>query len=134
MIPIFICMTIVSNVSLAEIGEGATSSSHRLQTIVGDLHDYLHHHYTDSYGTHDLELAAGDMHHALHEWSDGNITEADVVAEQENLKVAWLNYIQSITPAGILNNGDMELEELYQNLKSTYKELRFLLRKADGGK
>jgi len=126
-----ICMLILSGNAVAEIDPGAPSASHRLEEAAANIHAYLHHQYHAGYGSHELEEAAGEMHHALHEWDHGELTEAEIVAVQEDLKVAWLNYIQTITPAGILNSGDMELGDLQQDVKTKYKELRFLLRKAD---
>lgn len=129
-ISICAAMFFVSTAVLAEIDPGAPSASHKLETAAGDMHSYLHHHYDAGYGTHELEDAAAEIHHALHEWQHGEMSESDVVAVQEELKAAWLNYIQTITPAGVLNAGDMELEALHQGVKTAYKDLRFLLRKA----
>jgi hypothetical protein len=131
-LPLLLCTLFISGNAVAEIDPGAPSASHRLQLAAENIHAYLHHNYQAGYGTHELEEAAAAMHDALHEWDHGELTEADIVAIQEDLKASWLNYIQTITPAGILNNGDMELETLYQDVKTKYKELRFLLRKADG--
>ena len=129
---LLLCMLFVSGNATAEIDAGAPSASHRLEEAAGDMHAYLHHHYGSGYGSHELEEVAAEMHDALHEWDHGELGEADIVAVQGGLKAAWLNFIQTITPAGILNNGDMELEDLHQDVKTKYKELRFLLRKADG--
>lgn len=123
-------MLLISTSAMAEIDEGATSASHKLETAADDMHSYLHHHYDAGYGTHELEDAAAEIHHVLHEWQHGEMTESDVVAAQEELKAAWLNYLQTITPAGVLNAGDMEIEALHQEVKTAYKDLRFLLRKA----
>ena len=123
-------VSLLASPVMAEIDPGAPSASHRLQEAAGDLHSYLHHHYSAGYGTHELEDSAGAMHSALHDWQHGEMTESDIDAMAVELKAAWLNYLQSINPAGVLNNGDMELETLYETVKTSYKELRFLLRKA----
>jgi len=131
-LPLLLCTFLISGNAIAEIDPGAPSASHRLQEAADNVHAYLHNNYQGGYGTHELEEAAAAMHSALHGWDHGDLTEADIVAVQEDLKAAWLNFIQTITPAGILNNGDIELEGLHQDVKTKYKELRFLLRKADG--
>ena len=113
----------------ASIGEGATSASHHFEEAASAIHGYLHHKYSDGYGSHGLEHAGEELHNALHEFSHDEATEADVVMKMDALKLEWNNFRQTIIPARLLNNDD-ELNELYQDVKDAYKEVRFLLRKA----
>lgn len=119
-----------ASLAIAEIDPGAASASHKLETAAEEIHGYLHHHYSGGYGSHELEHAAAEVHHLLHEYGHGTASEADVVAAQDALKSAWNNFRQTLIPAGLLNSGDAMLSEKYQMVKDSYKDLRFLLRKA----
>lgn len=114
----------------ASIDPGATSATHHFEEAAAAIHEYLHHNYGASYDSHGLEQRGSALHHVLHDWQHGEATEADVVVKMEELKLEWNNFRQTIIPASILNLGDVELNELYQTVKDTYKEVRFLLRKA----
>jgi len=117
--------------AMAEIDPGATSASHKLEKSAEKIHDYLHHHYSSGYGSHELEESATAMHDALHEWQDGAFKETDISELKTELKASWNNFRQTLIPAGLLASGDDLLEDHYQNVKMSYKNLRFLLRKSD---
>ena len=114
----------------ASIDPSAPSASHQLEEASAEIHEYLHDNYTFSYGTHDLEEASAELHHFLHEWQHGEATESDVVAAFTKVKNAYTNSQFQLRNGGILNNGDEELELLFEHVKVTYKHVRFLLRKA----
>ena len=116
---------------MAEIDPGAPSASHKLEKSADEIHNYLHHHYDSGYGSHELENSAAALHDALHEWQHGELTEAEISEIEAELKASWNNFRQTLIPAGLLASGDDVLEERYQNVKVSYKDLRFLLRKAD---
>jgi len=117
--------------AMAEIDPGAPSASHKLERAADEIHGYLHHHYNSGYGSHELEESAAALHDALHEWQHGELTEAEISEIKAELKASWNNFRQTLIPAGLLASGDNVLEEQYQNVKVSYKNLRFLLRKTD---
>ena len=114
----------------ASIDSGAPSASHHFEEAAADLHGYLHHHYPSSYGSHGLEEQGSVLHAILHDWQHGHATEADVVATMDALKLEWNTFRQTIIPAGVLNTGDVDLNDHYEATKDAYKEVRYLLRKA----
>ena len=126
---IALCMLLAQTVA-ASIDSGAPSASHHFEEAAADLHEYLHANYPGSYGSHGLEEKGSVLHAVLHEWQHGEATETDVVTAKYALKLEWNNFRQTFIPAGILNTGDVELNDHYQATKNAYKELRFLLRKA----
>lgn len=114
----------------AAIDPGAPSASHHFEGAVAAVHEYLHETYGDSFGSHGLEGSATALHQMLHAWQHGEAIEADVDAQMDEVKLDWNNFRQTIFPVGLLNAGDTTLDDLYGAVKDTYKELRFLLRKA----
>lgn len=119
-----------TQISFATIDPGAPSAAHHFEEAAAELHEYLHHEHSNSYGSHGLENHGDALHGTLHDWVHGDATEADVVASKEALKLEWNTFRQTIIPAGVLNNSDATLDDLYDATKNAYKELRFLLRKA----
>jgi len=115
----------------AAIDAGAPSASHALERAAEALHGYLHDNYDNGYGSHQMEQAAAAMHDGLHEWVHGNVTEPEISALEQDLKAAWNNLRQELIPSGLAGNGDSMLLENYEAVKTAYKELRFLLRKAE---
>ena len=114
----------------ASIESGAPSASHHFEEAAADIHEYLHDNYADSYGSHGLEAKGTALHGVLHDWQHGEATEADVVKAMDALKLEWNNFRQTINPAGVLNTGDIDLNDHYEAVKDAYKEVRYLLRKA----
>lgn len=127
---VMLCAFVISQGVSASIDPGAASASHHFEEAAAATHEHLHHTYGASFGSHGLEEAGDALHGMLHEWSHGEATEAEVVEAFEALKGQWNNFRQTIIPAGVLNAGDTELDELYETVKDAYKEVRFLLRKA----
>ncbi|MBT8136084.1 MAG: hypothetical protein KJO54_03615 [Gammaproteobacteria bacterium] len=123
-------LLVFSQSVLAWIDPAAPSASHHLEDAATAIHDYLHDEYSSSFGAHGMEEASDALHSILHDWSHGEATEAEVVVAKDALKEAWNNFRQTINPAGILNSGDTQLDDMYQEVKSAYKEVRWLLRKA----
>ena len=50
--------------------------------------------------------------------------------DMEALEDAWKTFKQTIHQAHVLNSGDDELDDLFNDVKEAYQHLRFLLRKA----
>lgn len=127
---ILVCSVALCHSVSAAIDPDAPSASHHLEEAASGIHEYLHHNYGDSYGSHALEERSSELHGVLHDWQHGEATEADVDMQMKEVKSAWNNFRQTIMPAGLLNAGDYALEELYEEVKDSYKDVRFLLRKA----
>lgn len=119
-----------SQTAFSSIDDGAPSAAHHFEAAAGEFHDYLHHHYDNSYGSHDLEELGSEIHHVLHEYAHGEASEEEVVAAQDELKLVWNEFLRIIHSSKVLNKDDLALDQLYQDVKEAYKELRFLLRKA----
>lgn len=119
------------NSAYADIDDTAPSASHHLEQAIDEIHDYLHHHYDNSYSSHAFETVASNMHHMLHEWSHGEVGEEEISMLKAELKSTWNTFKQNIHVAQVLNQGDDDLDALYEEVKVTYKHLRFLLKKSD---
>ena len=123
-------VVVLSQSVSASIDPGAPTASHHFEEAAAAIHEYLHDTYGDSFGSHGLEGSGSALHQILHDWQHGEATEADVAMGMEELKLDWNNFRQTIFPVGLLNAGDTTLDDLYEAVKDTYKEVRFLLRKA----
>lgn len=111
----------------ADIEAGAPSASHQLEEAVAEVHEYLHQHYASPYGSHRFEETAAALHGALHHWQRGEATEKEILALFQDTKAAWKDYRFQVTTGGLLHSGDETLASLHQEIKDSYKNLRFLL-------
>jgi len=107
----------------AGINAKATSTSHALEEVSAELHDYLHHAgYPSSYGSHGMEAAADDAHGTLHDWSHGNATVAEVLADVDAANSAFDSMSSQLADAGLLTGPDQDkvAKKLYHQV---HKEL-----------
>lgn len=115
--------------AFAYIHPSAPSAAHELEHASAAVHGYLHDHYASTYGAHELEDATTELHHVLHEWSEGRATESQVTAHLRTTTDAWKAFRKQLRLSGLLHT-DSALKKLFNETKSAYKRVRFLLRKA----
>lgn len=127
------CALVFAGIARAEIEPNAPSLSHHLEELSAEMHDYTHAVYGPSFGSHGLEVASGALHDSLHDWADGNATEAEVLADWLATKAAYQSFRNTISRARILNKGDDALDQLYDDLKNAYKDVRYALRNVNNG-
>ena len=107
------------------IHQKATSTSHELEEASVDLHDYMHHEYSGSFGAHGMESAADDAHGTLHDWSHGEATVAEVLADVDAANAAFDAMTSQFNEAGLLSGPDQDKEakKLYHEVHKTLAKL-----------
>ena len=125
-------VVLLAGSALAFIPPTAPSAAHDMEEAAAAIHSYLHDAgYSSSYGSHGLEEDSTTIHNDLHDWSNGNASESLIADDMDVLDATWKTFKQTIHQAQVLNAGDDELDELYEDTKDAYKELRFQLRKVE---
>ena len=122
----------MATTALAFIPPEAVSSSHELAEAAEAIHDYLHDNYPSSYGAHGLETESETLHDDLHDWSMGLVPESQIASDWDAVDAAYKSFKQGIHQAHVLNKGDEELDDLFDDTKQAFKDLRFLLKKVQG--
>jgi hypothetical protein len=103
---------------LAGINSKIGGASHSLEDYSTQLHTYLHHHYTESFGSHDMEVAADELHTTAHHFSNGEATEGDVLAGVDNANAAFADMTAQFEAEGFLSgqNQDHGAKTLYHKV------------------
>ena len=127
-----LALSALAATALAYIPPEAPSASHHLEEAAEAIHEYLHDNYPSSYGSHALEDSAVILHDDLHEWAMGNVPESQIAADWDVVVADYKNFKQTINQAKVLNEGDDELDDLFDETKEAFKDLRALLNQVEG--
>ena len=117
----------LSQSAIADIDPDASTAAHRLEQATAFANAYVNFHYQEDYDSDAMKIEAEKLHDVLHEWNSGNATETEVAEQMQATKIAWNTFRQTINSSGILNSGDFQCDLLYQTLKTSFKNVRFML-------
>ncbi len=115
----------------ATLGSGAPAIGAVLDTVVVLQHDHCHDVYDDSFGSHGLENAVAALNVSMAGYLGGTVTESQVFADATIWQNAVQNYIDTITAAGVLGQGDAVLDAQHQAIVNLSFRMAFQLKDLD---
>jgi hypothetical protein len=104
--------------ALAMIQPKAVGASQNLADRAEELHDFMHHKYGPSYGSHGFEGVTGDARDALELWELGAATECDVVATLGAVDASFADLTSQFQAAGVMS--DKQTKKEYIKTRNRY--------------
>jgi hypothetical protein len=104
--------------TLAMIQPKAVGASQNLADQAEALHDFMHHKYGPSYGSHGFEGASEDARDALELWELDAATECDVVATLGAVDASFADLTSQFKAAGVMS--DKETKKEYAKTRNRY--------------
>ncbi|MFT7463190.1 MAG: hypothetical protein ACI9EF_001534 [Pseudohongiellaceae bacterium] len=87
--------------------------------------------YGSSFGSRDLQVAAADLRALLGEWEEREVSEGDVAVAWVDVKESWATFRERILKEGLLDRGDLLLDEMHGEATDAFLALRPLLKGID---
>ncbi len=115
----------ISTSSLPTIPPESTWAAWEFWKPAEEAHEYFHHAYGTSFGSHGLDVNGLQLHEDLHNWERGLATEAEVSATWAKITPALVTFRTNLEQAGLLKTGnDPRGEQIFARLQSAYQTLR----------
>jgi len=119
----------LANAVFAESHGKAAGTSHELEEVSIELHNYMQRTYRSSFGTDGMKVAAGRLHQAIHDWENGQASQREVVAAQEGANGAFDEMETELRDNGFLKGlrQDGTAERLFLEVQTYLVQLNALL-------